>query len=273
MKDDSCIRFLQWALPHLHMRWGGFRKVRRQVCKRLGRRLEKLQLADLKGYQIYLADNPQEWHILDAICRITISRFYRDRGCLDTLQAQVLPGLIKEIQQQGRATISCWCIGAASGEEPYTISLIWSLSGLARYGFKCKILATEVDHNMINRAVAGCYPASSIRELPPEIKKQAFTFKDELFCLKEKFKQKVEFRQQDIRKEMPDKNFDLILCRNLVFTYFIRDLQKEITPKILFRLIPGGVLVIGGHEELPGPFPDLVPWSGGPKIYRKMRSG
>jgi len=273
MKDEACIRFLQWALPLLHMRWTGFKKVRRQVCKRLGRRLEELQLADLVGYRLYLEENPPEWHILDAICRITISRFYRDRGTFNTFQSQVLPELVEEVHRQGRKNLSCWCIGAASGEEPYSVSLIWSLSSFERRGFGCKILATESDPNMISRAADGCYPPSSIRELPEKIKREAFIFKNGFFYIRGKFKERVKFLQQDIRVDLPDEAFDLILCRNLVFTYFSCKLQREVAEKILLRLNPGGALVIGTHEELPGQFPDLAPWSAGKKIYRKMRSG
>ena len=44
MKDEQCVRFLRWALPQLGMRWPGFRKVRKQVCKRIDRRLQDLGL-------------------------------------------------------------------------------------------------------------------------------------------------------------------------------------------------------------------------------------
>ena len=100
MKDESCICFLQWALPYLHMHWPGFKKVRGQVCKRLSRRLDELELADLKRYRMYLEDNPLEWHILDSLCRITISRFYRDKGVYDSLRSHVLPELIKNAVRQ-----------------------------------------------------------------------------------------------------------------------------------------------------------------------------
>ena len=113
MKDEACICFLQWALPHLHMRWQGFRKVRGQVCKRLGRRLDELLLPDLKNYRMYLENNPPEWHILDAMCRITISRFYRDQGMYKSLRSEVFPELIKNARQRGDKTLSCRCIGAA----------------------------------------------------------------------------------------------------------------------------------------------------------------
>jgi len=270
MKDKACICFLQWALPHLHMRWPGFRKVHGQVCKRLGRRLEELDLCNLISYRMYLENHPLEWHILDSMCRITISRFFRDRGVYESLQSQIFPEFIKNARRTGNKTLSCWCIGAASGEEPYSLSLLWELSGLKRYNTDFKILATEVDQLMINRAWNGCYPESSIRELPPEMKTRGFSRKENQFCLKETFKKRVHILQQDIRNELPESSFHLILCRNLVFTYFSRELQKKILQQILKRLKPGGALVIGSHEELPLALPSLVPWMPGRAIYRRQ---
>ena len=110
---------------------------------------------------------------------------------------------------------------------------------------------------------------SSIRELPSEVKSQAFTRKDDLFCIKEQYRKRVKFLQQDIRNVQPDSTFNLILCRNLVLTYFSIELQKEIVQLILLRLKPGGALIIGSHEELPGPLPGLDPWLPGQKTYRK----
>jgi chemotaxis protein methyltransferase CheR len=269
MKDEACICFLQWALPHLHLRWPGFRKVRGQVCKRLGRRLDELQLPDLKNYRLYLEDNPLEWHILDAMCRITISRFYRDQGIYNSLRWQVFPKLIENARRQGDKILSCWCIGAASGEEPYSISLLWELSGLKKQGVDLRVLATEVDQRMINRARQGCYPGSSIKELPSDIKSQAFTEKDGKFCLKERYRKRVQFLLQDIRNEQPDADFHLILCRNLVFTYFSLELQEEIGQQIFKRLKQDGCLVIGSHEGLPESLQFFLPWLSGKTIYRR----
>jgi chemotaxis protein methyltransferase CheR len=271
MKDKSCICFLQWALPHLHMRWPGFRKVRGQVCKRLGRRLDELGLHDLKSYRMHLENNPLEWHILDSMCRITISRFYRDKGIYSLLRARVLPALTGDAVHRGDKTISCWCIGSASGEEPYSLSLLWDLSGINKQVIDLTIMATEVDRLLINRARRACYPSSSMRELPADIRGQAFTQKDGLFCLKEQYRKRVQFLQQDIRNTQPDSSFHLILCRNLVFTYFSQELQEEIAHEILLRLRTGGGLVIGTHEELPGSLPGVEPWIEGKTFcFRKV---
>ena len=90
MKHDDCVGFLQWALPRLRLRWPGFRRVRRQVCQRLGRRLRELGLGELQAYQLYLGNHPTEWQVLDGLCRITISRFYRDRTIFVALEREVL---------------------------------------------------------------------------------------------------------------------------------------------------------------------------------------
>ena len=79
----------------------------------------------------------------------------------------------------------------------------------------------------------------------------------------------MKFLQQDIRNAQPDSTFDLILCRNLVFTYFTIELQQDIVQLILLRLKPGGGLVIGCHEELPGSPPGLDPWLPEQKTYRR----
>ena len=75
MSDADCTAFLQWALPRLNLRWPGFRKVHRQVCKRLKRRMSELQLTDFAAYRARLEADPAEWQILDQSCHITISRF------------------------------------------------------------------------------------------------------------------------------------------------------------------------------------------------------
>ena len=66
MKDIECTEFLKWCLPQLRLRWPGFRKVRRQVCKRLNRRISELGLSDLFAYRGYLDGHSEEWKILDS---------------------------------------------------------------------------------------------------------------------------------------------------------------------------------------------------------------
>ena len=79
MREEDCAAFLQWALPRLRLRWAGFSRVRRQVCRRIHRRLSEIRLESLDQYRIRLEVDPHEWLVLDSLCHITISRFYRDK--------------------------------------------------------------------------------------------------------------------------------------------------------------------------------------------------
>src|SRR3989337_1621010 len=101
MKDVECIEFLQWCLPRLRLRWPGFRKVHKQVCKRLSRRIKELDLFGLSGYKAYLEAHTGEWRTLDAICQISISRFYRDRRVFDAVRFQILPALAEDVRVCG----------------------------------------------------------------------------------------------------------------------------------------------------------------------------
>ncbi len=74
------------------MRWPGFRKVRGQVCKRVRRRIAELNLESVATYEEYLLDHGEEWAMVDRMCRITISRFYRDQGVFSSLAECVMAG-------------------------------------------------------------------------------------------------------------------------------------------------------------------------------------
>lgn len=248
MKDSDCVRFLQWALPRLRLRWPGFRKVRRQVCRRVDRRFRELGFSDVEDYQSFLETHPDEWVTLDGLCRISISRFYRDKRFFEELGRNVLPDLIQLALRRRDSELRCWSVGCASGEEPYSLNLLWKLEG--RFNLPLKIVATDVDEHLLERARRAHYTKSSLKDIPPRWH-QAFEVTGSNFVLREEFRQGVEFLNQDVRRESPEVSFHLILCRNLVFTYFDGELQREVFARIKSRLIPDGALLIGRKEKLP----------------------
>ncbi len=251
MRDENCVRFLQWCLPRLRLRWPGYRKVRRTVCKRLGRRLHSLGLGDLDGYRAFLADHPEEWQLLDAFCRIPISRFWRDRAVFDVLAREILPMLAEQVRSRGDPALQAWCAGCASGEEVYSLRLAWDEEVRPAASTPALvILGTDADETMLQRAETACYGHGTLKELPSDWLARAFARSGEQYCLRPERRQDISFRRQDIRAVQPDSSFDLILCRNLVFTYFEPRLQGLILRRIRQRLQAGGVLVIGSHERL-----------------------
>lgn len=269
MRNEDCVDFLQWCLPKLGMRWAGFRKVRGTVCKRVARRLSKLGLSDVAAYRSYLEAHPDEWPRLDAMCRIPISRFWRDRAVFDCLARTVLPALAAAAVERGDGSVRVWSAGCASGEEPYSLRLGWSLEAEAVFpDVRLEIVATDIDDTMLSRAAAGLYQAGSLHDLPPELLETAFLRSDGLYEIAPRFRRDIQFLRQDIRIEMPAGLFDLILCRNLVFTYFDEPTQAELLAKMCARLRPGGSLVIGAHETLPKVPYGFASWNGPAQIYR-----
>jgi len=266
MTDAELVVFLQRALPRLRLRWAGFRKVRGQVHKRLARRLHELRLSDLEAYEAFLDDHDDEWRRLERICRITISRFYRDGGVWDWLRESVLP------QLASGSILRCWSAGCASGEEPYTIALVW-WHDLRRRDPRSRltVLATETDPRLLERAREAIYPASSLEDLPAAWREASFEPVEGRFRLRTPPRQPVELQRQDLRRELPDREFDVVLCRNLAFTYFEEGLQAEILDELIARLAPGGILVLGAHERLPRPEPGLETPRAGIPVYRRTR--
>lgn len=269
MNDRDCITFLQWALPKRDLRWPGFRKVRGQVCKRLKRRAHDLGLPDLAAYQARLEADPDEWRVFDDCCHITISRFFRDRGVFAALRERVLPDIAARGDRERRPA-RIWSAGCASGEEPYTLKILWDLDVAESHaGVPVSITATDVDEAVLARAREACFEATSLHEMPPEIAARAFDRIGGRFCVRPRHRDGIEFLPQDLRFEAPNPPFDLILCRYLAFTYFALPLQRAVLARMVDCLLPNGYLVIGTHERLPDGDDALMPLAGAPQVFSK----
>ena len=250
MKHD-CGIFLQWALPIMKMRWAGFRKVHKQVCKGIRRRMKLLGLQDFEAYKQWLITHDSEWNKLDDMCRISISRLYRDWAVFDYLKDDILPRLAQQAVFKKRP-LRCWSAGCASGEEPYTLSLIWYFVLKEKFPeLDFQIIATDVDAKLLDRAKIGCYTHGSLKGLPKQWLPVAFTKTENDYCIHSSFGKNIEWLKQDIRKSFPEGRFDLLLCRNLVATYFEPELQVKVFNQMKSALRPGGFLVLGCHEKLP----------------------
>ncbi len=194
MKNADCIHFLQWALPRLGLRWAGFRRVRGQVCKRLRRRLAALSLKDLSDYRALLAADAAQWRQLDSLCRVSVSHFYRDQGVWNYLERELLPQLAVQAAARGETRLRIWSAGCASGEEPYTLALMFALGDTPK-SCEPEILATDADPHLLARTRRACYPGSSLRELPATWR-AAFERSGDEFCLKPAYRTPVRFLAQ-----------------------------------------------------------------------------
>ncbi len=214
--------------------------MRRQVCRRIQERARELGLADLEAYRSCLEGDPAELAHLATLARVTISRFYRDRAVFDALRP-VLSRLAREAR-----TVRVLSAGCASGEEPYTIALLWSLETPRA---PLEVVAVDLDEEVLERAREGLYEESSLSELPRELRDAGFDRRGERFRLKEALRGSVSFVRADIRGSLPEGPFDLVFCRNLAFTYFEEPAQRELARRLRERMRPSALLVVGSHER------------------------
>ncbi len=269
MTDTECTGFLQWALPQLGLRWPGFRKVRRQVFKRLMQRMRDLALDDYSAYRARLEADPLEWRILDECCHITISRFFRDTGIFEVVRRRILPDVAAGAERE-RRNAEVWSAGCASGEETYTVKIIWDIEVASTHpGIFLSITASDVDKAMLARARIGCFEPTSLRELPRPLIERAFDQVEGRYCVKPQHREGIKFLDQDLRKGMPRRMFDLILCRYVAFTYFDEQLQCRVLANMLKKLRPQGYLVIGTHERLPSGVATLAGLDKTPQVFQK----
>jgi chemotaxis protein methyltransferase CheR len=239
--------------------------VQGQVESRLTARLRELGLRNLDAYRDCLQEHPDEWERLDAMCRITVSRFYRDPEVFDALCDTVLPVVAEKHLTERSGPVRAWSVGAASGEEPYTLRILWRHALRDRFdGRTLYVTASEAQAHMLERARRGCYQRGTLKDLPDAWVDQAFAYDParddgthaEPYCLRPLYRRHVTWRQEDVRTSMPDGPFSLVCCRNLVFTYFDAALQRRLLRAVLARLRPDGLLVLGTGESLPeGPWP------------------
>jgi chemotaxis methyl-accepting protein methylase len=243
--------FLREATALLGLQWRPFH--RKGIKRKVERRVADVGLSDFEEYLLKAKKDSEEQRVLSKILTVTISRFFRDKGIFDTLGQHVFPDLLK----QDRNELKIWSIGCASGEEPYSLSMLWKEKFEKIWPqIRVSILATDVDEAMLERAREGKYKNSSLKEIP---------------VFDQTIRQTIEFKKHDILHEEPFLGMNLVLCRNLAFTYFSKGSQIEALRKIALSLKEGGYLVIGKDESLPLTYPTLfVAVFPNEKIYEKF---
>jgi chemotaxis protein methyltransferase CheR len=233
--------------------WQGFRKPRFQVLKRIRNRMHELGFCGgYEEYQRYLNEHPAEWNHLDRLCNVTISKFFRDRKLWDFLRDDLLPG---QLRAGPAGAFNIWSAGCCNGEEPYSIAIVIEQLSMERpAGRNISILASDRDPQVLERARRGRFPAGALKDCTDSERTLYFHNPENAngdFAIKEHLTRYIEFEQRDLTESLPDRVFDLVFCRNLVFTYFSKERQQQFLIRLRPHLKPLSHLVIGSNENLP----------------------
>ncbi len=262
--------FLKEVVPLFGLQWRPFR--RRGIKRKIEQRVAQVGLVHFDEYLLRVKEDPEERSRLSEILTVTISRFYRDGKVFDLLKHSAIPAIIKNKKEKDEFKI--WSIGCASGEEPYSLSMLWKTKFESKFpNIRLVILATDINEALLRRAKDGRYKESSLREVPEEIVRRFFKTENGFYLVDRSIRESVEFKKHDIIHEEPFPRMDLILCRNLAFTYFSKECQFEALRKIFKSLGERGYLIMGKDEVLPFVYPTLfVPASSAEKVYQKFSS-
>jgi len=260
--------FLKETALLLGLQWRPFQ--RRGIKRKVERRIVQIGLSQFEEYLSRIKKDPSEQFHLSKILSVTISRFFRDQEVFNTIETSIIPAILK---QKREGDFNIWSIGCASGEEPYSLSMLWKERFEKNWPqIHLSILATDIDENMLKRAEEGRYKKSSLREVPEEILQSFFEMDKDFYVLDRNIRESVEFKRHDILQEEPFSEMDIVFCRNLAFTYFSKGRQIEGLKKIANSLKGEGYLVIGKDESLPLTYPTLfVPVFPTEKIYQKFK--
>jgi len=240
------------------------------ICRRLEKRLASLKINNVEEYLKYVDSNPRELDQLFQMILIGVTQFFRDTEAFNELE-KYLRQIIE--RKTVKDPIRVWVPGCATGEEPYSIAILFNnLLGKRAGQYNIQIFATDIDEKAISFARKGLYPKSSISELPSFIVEKHFTKRpNDQYEVNKEIKQLVLFSKHDVTVNPPFLKLDLISCRNLLI-YFNLALQKHVIPVFHYSLNFDGLLFLGKSETV-GQFADLFSTLDGKYKMFKRRGG
>jgi chemotaxis protein methyltransferase CheR len=217
--------------------------------RRIAVRMRANKVASYNDYLKVLDRSPKEYDLLLKDLTINVTEFFRDQNTFRALKESILPKLILAKRQHSQWIIRAWCAGCASGEEPYSLAMLFHLTlGKDISNWLVRIYGTDIDQPSLEKARKGEY--ERIASFEGRELREYFEF-DGRYKLRNEIRTMVKFYNYDLISKGWFRHFDLILCRN-VLIYFSRDLQEELLYYFHQSLNKDGYLILGKTESLVG---------------------
>lgn len=231
--------FEQWVLKEFNINLSAYKS--NQLHRRIGSLMSRVGVSTVEEYITLLKKDPaQKQKFLDFIT-INVSEFFRNPEIFEDLKDKLKNELLKN-----GSSIKIWSAACSIGAEPYSIAMyLDELSPMGRH----KIIATDIDNTILDKAKKGEYVLSEIKNVKKEYLSKYFTIKDDKYNIDPKIKSMVTFKKHDLILENYERDFDLIVCRNVVI-YFNQDVKDQIYKKFSQSLKRGGLLFVGATESI-----------------------
>jgi chemotaxis protein methyltransferase CheR len=171
---------------------------------------------------------------------INVSEFWRNPTRWTVLEQKFIPEMLKKSPR-----LKCWSAACSTGEEPYTLAMLLMEAGADH----SDILAMDIDDTVLTKAQKGEYIERSIRDIPAKYLSKYFAKTNDNYQVEPSLKKLIRFRKGNLLLDRFEKDFDLIICRN-VMIYFTEQAKQELYHKFSQSLKPDGLLFVGSTEQI-----------------------
>ncbi len=227
---------------------------REMVYRRLTRITRERKLPSFSSYCEILRASPKQekGYFINAITT-NLTSFFRENHHFEYLLEQEIPKIVKNKQQNKRLRI--WSSASSTGEEPYSIAMtVLEAMKPILSGWDAKILATDIDTNVLASGKSGIYDIKRIEDIPEHYKSTYFRRgtgdNSSQVRVVPELQKLITFKSLNLLKEWPMKGgFDIIFCRNVII-YFNKETQQTLFERYYQLLEPGGLLILGHSENL-----------------------
>ncbi len=216
------------------------------VRRRIARRMNILGIGALSEYIEHLKAYKDESLLLMRDAFISVTAFFRDQEAFFALE-RVIGEIVRN--QKDKGVIRCWVPGCASGEEVYSIAMLFeeAMRGEKNTGLQYMIFASDLDDDAVERARAALYPTSELETIPKALRDLYTEVVGDYCQILKSIRSRVVFERQNVIDNPPFARLDLVSCRNLMI-YLTPLVQKRVMEVFHYALNPGGYLFLGKSE-------------------------
>ncbi|TMJ07335.1 MAG: protein-glutamate O-methyltransferase CheR, partial [Bacillati bacterium ANGP1] len=220
---------------------------RSTLARRIEKRMQTVGVSHFTEYIDHLEVHPAEFTSLFNTILINVTEFFRDPPAWEFITAEAIPRILKKGTHE---QIRIWSAGCASGEEAYSIAILFSEAlGIDGLQERVKIYATDVDEEALSTARHGRYAEKALEGLPRHLVEKYFTPDGRDYDFHPEARRAVIFGRHDLIQDPPISRVDLLLCRNTLM-YFNNEAQVKVLARFHFALNTGGFLFAGRAEML-----------------------
>ncbi len=237
---ESLLRYIQESRG---LDFRGYKRT--SLRRRITLRMEAVGVAEFGAYQSHLEVDPGEFESLLDTVLINVTSFFRDPEAWEVLRTEVIPRIVAEA---GARPIRVWSVGCASGEEPYTIAMLFAEAlGTRELGERVKIYATDLDEEALRAARQATYSARDVEGVPPPLLESYFERTNHHYVFSRELRKSVIFGRHNVVRDAPISRIDFLVCRNLLI-YLEAETQDMVLPRLHYALAPEGHLFLGKAE-------------------------